>query len=201
ARRGRQRTSGCVRNAPRSAWRVLRHLRVVQLPIETVPGDQLVVGALLDQPPLVEDEDAVGFPNRGQPVRDHEARPVVHQPVERVEDDALRLRVDRRRGLVEDEDRRLLEKSARDRDPLPLSTGEQDASLAEDGAVAVRQPLDEGVCVRVSGRLYDLVLRGVETAVADVLLDRAGEQQRLLMYEADLAPERLEREVPYVDAV
>src|SRR5262249_52375994 len=88
-----------------------------------------------------------------------------------------------------------------DRDPLTLSTREEHSSLPENGAVPVGELLDEAVRVRVPGRLLHLVLGSVETAVADVFRDGAGEQQRLLVDEADLAPEGLEREVADVDAV
>ena len=50
-------------------------------------------------------------------------------------------------------------------------------------------------------RLDDLVHRRVEPAVADVLGDRAGEQQRLLEHDADLVAQRVELELADVDAV
>ena len=49
------------------------------------------------------------------------------------------LRVDRRRRLVEDQDRRVLEERARDGDALALAAGELRAALAELGLVALRQ--------------------------------------------------------------
>ena len=50
-------------------------------------------------------------------------------------------------------------------------------------------------------RVADLLPGGVEPAVADVLLDRPREEQRLLEDDADLLPQRLELEVAEVDAV
>ena len=70
---------------------------------------------------------------------DHERRAADHQPVERVEDDRFGLRVDRRGRLVEDQDRRVLEERARDRDPLPLAAGQLRAALAEQRVVPLRQ--------------------------------------------------------------
>ena len=57
--------------------------------------------------------------------------------------------------------------------------------------------------VRVGGGCGrdDLVRRGVEAAVADVVGDRAREQQRLLRHDADVVAERLERERADVAAV
>ena len=92
---GRGSRRGAARSARRAAARRGR------------PREQLVVRAVLDDPALVDHEDQVGVDDRRQPVRDHERRPADHQPLERVEDDGLGPRVDRRRRLVEDQDRRV----------------------------------------------------------------------------------------------
>ena len=56
---------------------------------------------------------------------------------ERRLDQALGLGVERRGRLVEDQDRRILEDRARDRDPLPLAARQTDAALADDRGEAV----------------------------------------------------------------
>jgi hypothetical protein len=112
-----------------------------------------------------------------------------------VEDHALRPRVDRGRGLVEDEDRRVLDERARHRHALALAARQARASLAQDGVVALGQPRDEVVRVGGLRRRDDLVHRRVELAVANVVGDRAREQQRLLEDHADLVAQRLELEV------
>ena len=50
-------------------------------------------------------------------------------------------------------------------------------------------------------RLDDLLVRGIEPAVADVPGDGAGEQQRLLEHEADLAAQRAQGQAADVVAV
>ena len=54
---------------------------------------------------------------------------LLHQP--------LGLGVERRGGLVQDQDRRVLQDRAGDRDPLALAAGEPAAALADHGVVAV----------------------------------------------------------------
>ena len=44
----------------------------VELAVDTARGDEFGVGAALDDASLVDDEDEVGMPDRGQAVRDHQ---------------------------------------------------------------------------------------------------------------------------------
>ena len=54
-------------------------------------------------------------------------------------DRLFRLRIERRRRFVEDQDRRVLQQRARDRDALLLAAGQLQAALADFGFVAVGQ--------------------------------------------------------------
>ena len=58
---------------------------------------------LLHQPSTVEGEDAVGVAKGGEPVRDGDRRPAMHEHRECLLDRLLRFRVDVARGLVEHE--------------------------------------------------------------------------------------------------
>ena len=64
---------------------------------------------------------------------------------ERGLDHPLAFGVERARRLVEQQQRRVLQHRARDRDALPLAAREANAALAEEGPVAVRQRADEVV--------------------------------------------------------
>ena len=55
------------------------------------------------------------------------------------EDDLLGDRVERRRRLVEDQDRRVLEDRARDAQPLALAARQAAAGFGDLGVVALRQ--------------------------------------------------------------
>ena len=66
------------------------------------------------------------------------------------------MRVERRRRLVEDQNRRVLQQRPGDAEPLALAARERGAGLGHERVVAVGQPLDERVHVRGAGRRFDV---------------------------------------------
>ncbi len=158
----------------------------VEVGVAASPGQQLLVPATLDDAASLDDEDRVGSPDRRQPVGDDEGRAPLHQLGEALLDQGLALAVERGGGLVEDQDSRVGQDRAGDRDPLALAAGELDAPLADDRVVALRQLLDELVAVGDAGRPEDLLPRGVGPRVGDVLEDRTVEEEVVLEDDADL---------------
>src|SRR5215510_4195934 len=75
---------------------------------------------------------------------DDNRRPAAHHLLVSFGDPALRLRVERRRWLVEDQNRRISQERSGNGDPLPLAGGQRHAALANDRLELLRQPLDEG---------------------------------------------------------
>ena len=67
----------------------------VQRRVETALAQQLVVRPLLDDLPVLEDDDQVGVANRREPVSNHERRSAREQRPERPLDLAFRADVDR----------------------------------------------------------------------------------------------------------
>ena len=140
---------------------------------------------LLRDPAVFDHEDTVGVPDGGQAVRDHEIRAALHQVVHRGLDLAFRARIDRAGRFVEDQDARVGDDRAGDRQQLLLAGGKVGATLVEHGIVAVRQRVDEVVDLRhmdggVEGLLGDVVL-----AVHDVFADGAFEQPRVLQHHTE----------------
>ena len=114
-------------------------LNVIEMPIEPALCKQLLMRPLLHDMPRVDDIDAVGVEYGGKAVCDDKARPPDHETVERRLHDLLALRVERRRRLIEDEDARVFENRARDRDALALTARNAHAAFADLGIVAVLQ--------------------------------------------------------------
>ena len=106
----------------------------MQMRVQAALRQQFGVRALLDDAASVERHDAVGTLDRRQPVRDDERRAAAHQQVERglLHLRSLGLGVERRRRLVEDQDRGVLVDGARDRQALALAAGQFAAVVADD---------------------------------------------------------------------
>jgi len=106
-------------------------------------------------------------------------------------DHCLVLGIDRRQGLVEDQDRCVAQQRARNREPLPLPARQIDAALADDGLIPVRQMPDEFMRVGVARRLFQLGRGRIRLAEPQILLDRAMEQVGVLVHDGDQAAQRL----------
>ena len=134
-------------------------------------------------------------------VRDHEGGAALHHLVERGLHLALGCGVERARRLVEDQDRRILQQRARDREALALAAGERAAALA-DGASKPSgwRSMNSSACARAQASRISSIGR-VRLADAQVLGDRAVEQQRFLIDHADVVAQRGELERADVHAV
>ena len=86
-------------------------------------GHQRFVVANFDDTTAVENDQAVGVAQRRQAVGDGDRGAPAHEIVERLLDFLLGCCVDRGRGLVEDQDLRIDEQGAGDRDALALAAG------------------------------------------------------------------------------
>src|SRR5438552_2389643 len=104
--------------------------------------DQVLVAADLDDATAVEDDDLVRIADGRETVGDRDRRAALREAVERLLHEPLGLGVERARRLVEDEDRRVAQDRARDRDALLLAAREAVAALADDGVVSLRQRRD-----------------------------------------------------------
>src|SRR5262249_723073 len=92
--------------------------------------------------------------------------------------------VERRSRFVEEEQRRVFQKSASDGDALPLATRQPYAALTNKRLHALRQLFDEIAACR-EGRLHDFVVARPAPAIADVLHERAMEHRNILRHDGD----------------
>ena len=108
-------------------------------------------------------------------------------------DEDLGTGIDRRGGLIKDEQRGLGQERASDGDELALAGRDCAAVLIDDGVVAIGQRVDEAVHI---GRLCcrnDFFVRRVQAAVADVLHDGALEEHGVLEHHAHLGTQGMAR--------
>ena len=136
-----------------------------------------------------------------QPVGDGDGGAALAQMRHRVLHQPLGFGIERGGGLVEQDDRRVLDQRARDRDALALAAGKLRAALADRRVVAGRKRADELVGVRGLGGGDDLGLARAGLADGDVLADRAVEQEHVLADIGDLPAQRAARHAGDVLAV
>ena len=172
------------------------HLRV-----GAVAREQRRVGAAFDDAPLLQDENLVGVDHRGQPVCDHQRRPVSRYLPESDLNFPFGAGVERRGGLVEHQDAGALENRPGDRHALLLAARELEPAFADHRLVAVRHRHDLVVdrgCAR--GRL-DLGRRRVGSAVGDIVIDGIVEQHGVLRDDPDRGADARLGDAPDVLAV
>src|SRR5688572_19683715 len=93
-------------------------------------------------------QNLIRAPNRREAVRDHKSRAALHQISETLLDSSFRFRVEARRGFIENQDPRIGQDRARDRNALALAAGELHAALAHDGVVLFLETLGELIDAR-----------------------------------------------------
>ena len=111
---------------------------------------------------------------------DHEHGTALHQLIHALLDQALGAGVDGAGGLVQDQHRGTGNGRPRDGKKLSLSLGEIRAVAVKQGSVSVRQAADEGIRVGDARGLPHLRVRGIQSAVADVVRDGSREQVGIL---------------------
>src|SRR5437867_6635741 len=101
--------------------------------------------AALDDPTALEDENQIGVDDRGEPVRDRERRAVAGNLAGLGLDRLLGFGIERRRSLVEDQDRRPLENRPGDRGAVLLAARQLEAPPPALRVVTPGQPRAEVV--------------------------------------------------------
>ena len=106
----------------------------------------------VDDPAVVDHDDAVGEPQGRAAVGDEDRGAVGHERAQRVVDGLLGRGVDGRGGVVEHEDARVGDDGPGQGDALALAARQREAALADDGVVAVGQLVDEPLGAGRHGR-------------------------------------------------
>src|SRR5687767_2415355 len=158
----------------------LARLHAVQQRIATAAPDQFLVLAFLDDAALLDGDDAVAVAHGRQAVRDDEHGAALADVAHVALDRLLGFEVEGAGRLIEDQDARVGDQSARDRDALALAARERAAALADHGIVAFRQLQNEVVRAGELGGRDHVVERHAGIRERDVLAHRPIEQHVLL---------------------
>src|SRR5260370_28435579 len=95
------------------------------------------MGAVLNEAPTLDRDDAVGPTHCGKPVGDNENGAAFTDPAHVVLNDALALVIERAGGFVEDQNAGIGHQGTGNRDTLPLTAREAAPSFADDRIVAL----------------------------------------------------------------
>src|SRR5690349_17125771 len=115
--------------------------------------------------------------------------PAGEQSLERLLNEPFALRVERARGFIEHENRRIAQEGAGDRHALALSAAKLYPTLADPRLVSLWEPGDELFAVCLARRLLHLLVGSSRATVGDVLANRPSEEQNLLGYDGDIRPD------------
>ena len=143
--------------------------RFHQPPIKTIALHQFSVRSRFSHSAVIQHHDAIGRADGVEPVRDDERAAADQESLQGGLDLRLALRVEVRRGFVEDHQRRVHQEGARQGDPLRLSPAEPRAPLADDGLIALGQCADEVIGAGLLRGLDQVILPGPRPPQADVL--------------------------------
>ena len=86
---------------------------------------------------MLQDDDLIDVVNRREPMRDDESGSAVHQFFDRLHDGRLGRGIERGSWFVEEKNRRVFEKGARDADALALADAEMPAAFAHRAVISV----------------------------------------------------------------
>src|SRR5260370_4854323 len=184
-------SQGC--DGDRRARFLLAQLQAVKGGAASALAQQLVVTPCFDDPPILDDEDAIGIDDGMQAMRDHDRRSSLAQVLDRALNLPLGLRIERSRRLVEQDDRRVLQQSAFDGDALSLAAGDLQAVLADLCVVPAGEYRDEIVRISGFGGGDDLGLARAQPSERYILAHPATKQENNLPDIGDLTSQRAAR--------
>ena len=153
--------------------------------------EQLVVLPCGGDRAVLEHDDLVGQRDRRQAVGDDERRAARHHLAQRELDLLLGRGVDRRGRVVEDQDARVGQQRARDRDALALAAATASGRARRRACRSRRaaRAMKSCACARRGGAsISSRVASGAR--VGDVVGDRGGEQERVVVDDRDRAAQR-----------
>src|ERR1700722_15088524 len=172
---------------------LLLELQAAERGIAAPLAKQFLVAPALDDLAGFDHQDAIGMHDGGQPVGDDDGGAARAELCDRVLDVALRLRIERGGGFVQQDDRRILDERARDGDAVALAARQLQPALAHGRVVAGRKRHDEFVRMRRRGGRPDLRLARTRPAKGYVVADRPVEEIDVLAHIADLPAQRSPR--------
>src|SRR5216684_762515 len=176
-------------------------LQLVQAIVDSALREKLLMRALLAQAAFVKHEDAVGVLNGAQAVRDDESGAPGEQAIQSFANEQLGLGVHARSGFVENQEARVVGKSAGKINELALADGECGAAFVDVAGDALGKGADEFAEADFVNGAFDCGAIDAGRAEPDVRFNGAGKKKGILEHDAELAAEILQVDQANVFAV
>lgn len=157
--------------------------------------------AELDDLTGLNDRDLIGIPNGGKAMRDDEYGLAVHQAVQALLDLLLGPGINEEVASSMMSTAGLCHRSPGDVQKLPLALRKTAAVAGDIGLEALGQRHNEVVGIGTLCRLDAFFIGGIQSAIANVLHNGAGEQMGILEDHHQAPPQIVLLDVLYVDAV
>src|SRR5215212_1735158 len=129
---------------------------------------------------LIQNDDFIGVYYSTNALCDHKGCASPHESIESFLDLRLRIEVNTGGRVIQDENARVEEQGAGNRNALLLSAGERGTAFPNTCVIAIGERQDEVVCLSSFRSSFDLCLRSIRFPKSDVLTDRAAEQRCFL---------------------
>ncbi len=149
---------------------------------------------------FIEDDDAVRVAHGGKAMRDDDRRAIFGKSRKRFPHAFLRLRIERRRRFIQNDEGRIFEKYARNRNALLLPAGEFHAALADGCIVAAGERFDKESRRRPLRRFSYFHTRRIFFSVSDIFGDAVGKKKYVLLHDTDMPPQIFLRQFPNIRA-
>src|SRR5258705_7794359 len=131
-------------------------------------------------PPPLDQKTPPRPPYRRKPVRNHKRSPPTHQVTQPFLNQRLRLRIQARSSLVQDQNPRIGKNRPRNRNALLLPARQFNAALPHHSVVLLLERFREFIHPRDAARRHDLFFRSIGPSKRHILANRPIEQKRLL---------------------
>ena len=178
----------------------LGKLACIQVGVKAAPGQQLLVGAALNNVAGFHHKDLIGVFDGGKAVRHNKAGAALHHAGKSFLDTHLGAGINGGCCFVQDQHRRQAEHHAGNAQQLLLALTDVAAVLGDDGIVALRQAADEAVCMGGFGCCHDLFKACIRLAVGNVFPHGTGPQPCILQHHAVAAAQGSAGHIPDVGA-
>src|ERR1700733_3016317 len=177
---------------------IFAELHVMQPPIRPRLLHQLVMCANLRNLPMLNHSNPSSPPHRRKSMRNHKNRPPLHQVRQRRLHKLFALHVQRRGGLIQNQNRGILQNCPCNCQPLPLASAQPRALLANLCVVPLRHIQNKIMRQRHPRRLFHLAHRDIRLSIGNVVPHSVVEQHRLLRHLSDLLSQGSDRHIPQV---